>query len=192
VTPGFHWRHWYVLGIAAVALGAIIVIGRSGKSTTVATPGTSATGPITTTRGPSVSIAVAPTERSTTTVALRSGRVTAQQIAERLAPLGCSAIPLPSPYAISIPGLGTPIAQYGCAIAGESVQIDEWRSADDLAKAERSVGAGGPLCVLAKILGVTRNVFVEGENWTAAPETEATANKIKAVLPGSKVATYNC
>ena len=114
--PGIRWRNWYVLGIAAVALGAFIIMDRSGKSATVATPGTSATAMLPTTRGPSVSIAVAPSEKPTTTVALKAGHVTAQQIGQRLAPLGCSAIPLPSPYAISIPGLGTPIVQPYCAI----------------------------------------------------------------------------
>jgi hypothetical protein len=117
-----------------------------------------------------------------------SGHMTAQEIASKLAPLGCNATPA-APSTVNLGGI-KPVTELECTISGEDVSIDEYVNSQQVSynmKLARSVG-----CQIAKQFGVTEAVFVVGTNWTATPKTAPTANSIQKAIGQGTIVTIKC
>jgi hypothetical protein len=113
--------------------------------------------------------------------------MTAQEIAGKLAPLGCNATPAsPSQATYGI----KPVTSLECTISGESVTIDEYLNAQQVAyNANLAKGAG---CAIAKGFGITDFVYVMGPNWTVTPQTAGTAQKIQQAIGAGKIVSIHC
>lgn len=160
-----------------VPVGAAIVI-----CLTVAACGGSSSRSVTASTSVTTAAAV------TTISAANAGYMTAQQVAARLAGLGCTATPATRNEA----GGGIqPVSSLDCTINGEPVMIDEYRNADQVASQIQL--AKGPGCAIAKQFGVTSASYVVGVNWTVTPKTEITAKAIRDAIGGTaKVDTIHC
>jgi hypothetical protein len=126
------------------------------------------------------------TTASTTTKP--SGHMTAQEIATKLIPLGCNATPA-SPSTINVGDI-KPVTSLECTISGESVSIDEYVNAQQVAyNARLAKGIG---CQFAKQFGMTEIVYVVGTNWTVTPSTAPTAEAIKKAIGAGTIVTLHC
>ena len=112
--------------------------------------------------------------------------MTAQQLAAKLAPLGCKAMP-PSDTSEDI-GI-KPKTELDCTINGEDVTIDEYLNAQQVAHNDGL--AKGVGCAFAKSFGLTELNYVEDDNWTVSPDTTSTAQAIQRAL-GGKLITLHC
>ncbi len=188
----------------AVALACLVLTGCGSSSkrssstpTTAVAPSTTAPAPVTT---------VAPTTAAPPTTATRTskavpapttaavppaGYMTAEEIAAKLVPLGCSAEP-PAPDSTNIDvGAIKPKNELDCTIISEDVEIDEYLNAQQVAY--NSNLAKGVGCSLAKQFGLKDLPYVVGYNWTVSPSTTATAQQIKTAIGGhSAVVTIHC
>jgi hypothetical protein len=116
--------------------------------------------------------------------------MTAQQIAAKMAPLGCSATPAP-PSTVNLGGIKAK-TELECTINGEDVSIDEYLNAEQVSynmKLAQTVG-----CSFAKQFGFTGNQeYVLGFNWIVTPKTASTAQSIKnAIGDGAKITVVHC
>jgi hypothetical protein len=115
--------------------------------------------------------------------------MTAQQIADLLAPLGCEAKPqTDSNWAGGI----TPKAELECTINGEHVNIAEYLNAEQVAATLNLAKSLG--CVIAKGFGVTGDQdYVTGLNWLVDAQTASTSQAIKtAVGDGATIGVTHC
>ena len=173
-------RRLVVLG--AIALAGLALTGCGGSSstttkTTVTTTPTNATSePVTT----------------ATTTTPSSGHMTAQQVADKLAPLGCSAKAATPTTREEVGGI-TAVAELKCAVNGNDVEIQEYRNAQEV---EHNLNLAKTLgCSINKQLGIKDVYFARGENWYVESKgnSEATANAIKNAVGGNtKVAAVHC
>ena len=112
--------------------------------------------------------------------------MTAKQVAARLAPLGCRARPSTS-TAIGI----KPTVELTCMIRRETIAIDQYRNAAQVATAvvlAKTVG-----CQLLKSFGASEQNYVRGPNWTVSSSTASTARAIsRAIGNGARVAVIHC
>jgi hypothetical protein len=114
--------------------------------------------------------------------------MTAQEIAAKLAPLGCAA----TPSSASTGGIGiTPVTELSCMINGEDITIDEYRNAQQVSYTMTL--SQGPGCAIAKQFGIKQGYYVQGYNWIVTPKTASTGQAIKnAIGDGAKLTVVNC
>ena len=172
------WRRWTV----AVVMGLTLSFVACGSSKTSA--GSATTGGSTPT--------TSTTALSPTTSTRPAGYMTAQEIASKLAPLGCVATPSsPSARTFSL-GEISPVAALDCTVSGEDVTISEYLNAQQVATNIQV--ARGQGCIIAKQSGVTNALLVVGTNWAVHwPKTTGTAQAIeKAIGDGAKIVSIHC
>ena len=119
------------------------------------------------------------------------GMLTAQQIGDKLRPLGCTAAPpAPSTGDINIGGI-KPKAELDCTVNNESVTIDEYLNAQQVSyNMNLAKGIG---CSFAKSFGLTDLAYDSADNWTVSPSTLATTQFIQHTLGGSaKTSVIHC
>jgi hypothetical protein len=113
--------------------------------------------------------------------------MSARQVAARLTPLGCR----PRPSTATTIGI-RPTVQLTCTIRGESIGIDQYRTA---AQAGLAISfAQGVGCQIAKGFGAGSTFpFVYGPTWTVSVRTASTARAIsRAIGNGARVAVIHC
>ena len=117
-------------------------------------------------------------------------KLTAQEIATKLAPLGC--VPTPSQPNTANLGQPAPVAALDCAVSGENVTISEYKSKKDLISNVQA--ARGPGCIAAKLNDVTDALLVSGRQWAVHwPKTTSTAQAIEnAIGDGAKIVSIHC
>ena len=117
-------------------------------------------------------------------------KLTAQEIATKLAPLGC--VPTPSQPNSANLAQPAPVTALDCAVSGENVTISEYKNKKDLAANIQL--ARGPGCIAAKLYGVTDAFLVTGRQWAVHwPKTTSTAQAIEtAIGDGAKILSFHC
>lgn len=167
-------------GLIAIALAVIALVG-CGSSTSTTT--------VTTTTPHNTTSQPATTGTTTTPSAPSSGHMTAQQVADKLAPLGCTATPASSTIDL---GDIKPVTALQCKVNGEDVDIGEYRNAGEVdhnLKLAKDIG-----CSIAKEAGKSgRFDYVRGSNWLVSPDTNANAEAIKNAIGGdAKIHSLHC
>jgi hypothetical protein len=125
---------------------------------------------------------------TSTTKAPPAGHMTAQEIATKLAPLGCNA----TPSAPSTMNLGDikPVTSLECTISGENVSIDEYVNAQQVSHNLQLARTTG--CQIAKQFGVTEAFYVIGPNWLIQSKTVPTATSIRKAIGFGLIGTLKC
>jgi hypothetical protein len=166
---------FFCSGLAVVAVLAIAACGSSSKST--AGSGSSTTGSSTPHASKSKNAATNP-------------KMTAQEVATKLAPLGC--VPTPSSPSTASVGQTPPVAAVDCTVSGQSITISEYQNKKQLASNVQA--AQGPGCAVARANGATVALLVTGRNWAVHwPKTTATAQAIdNAIGNGAKTVSIQC
>jgi hypothetical protein len=115
--------------------------------------------------------------------------MTAQRVAAKLVPLGCHATPVTD--SINIAGI-KPKVELSCTINGESVAIDQYRTAQQLAYNMNMAKVVG--CQIAKGFGMVGNLnYIVAGNTTTTAKTADTTMQIRHRLGhGAKVTTVHC
>jgi hypothetical protein len=96
--------------------------------------------------------------------------MTAQQVADQLAPLGCQAT-ASSRLQLDV----KPVSELDCIINGEQVTIDEFLNAEQI-ELMKTLECSPP-----SPLDVTTLIFVQGTNWMVSAGTVLMATKMLAV-----------
>ena len=119
-----------------------------------------------------------------------AAKLTAQEIATKLAPLGC--VPTPATPNTADLGQPAPVTALDCTVSGEKVTISEYKNKHDLAANVQL--ARGPGCITAKLNGVTDALLVTGRNWAVHwPKTTSTAQAIENAIGGdAKIVSIHC
>ena len=125
---------------------------------------------------------------SSTTKAAPAGHMTAQEIASKLTPLGCNAMPATSNND-TLGGI-KPVTELECTISGESVTIDEYVNSQQIAYNNQIVKGAG--CALAKGFGVTQFIYVAGSNWTVSASTLPTVQAIQKAIGAGTIVNIKC
>jgi hypothetical protein len=116
--------------------------------------------------------------------------MTAQRVAAKLAPLGCVAKRVPTADINEMGGI-TPKVELSCTVNGESVNIDQYRSAQQVAYNNHMLKGMG--CVILKGFGITDARLVTDGVTTTSAQTAATTARIRHSLGhGATVTAVHC
>jgi hypothetical protein len=114
--------------------------------------------------------------------------ITAQQIAAKLVPLGCTATPDTSTATFGIKAK----VELSCTINGENVSIDQYRNAAQIASNLTMVRSAFG-CSMLKSFGLGSPSFVTDGLTTTAAQTQSTTAQIRHLLGhGATVTTVHC
>jgi hypothetical protein len=105
--------------------------------------------------------------------------MTAQRVAAKLIPLGCVSTLVPAANINQIGGI-KPKVELSCTVNGESVYIDQYRNAQQVAYNENLVKGMG--CAILKGFGITNVSFVTDGVTTTSAQTPATTAQIRHSL----------
>jgi hypothetical protein len=116
--------------------------------------------------------------------------VTARGIAAKLVPLGCVGKPVPAADINEVGGI-KPKVQLSCTINGESITIDQYRNAQQVAYNDRMLKGVG--CTILKGFGITDVSFVTDGATTTQAATTRTAQQIHHRLGhGASIMSVHC